>query len=99
MGSALPQEEIARRCKCGRRYNNEILYRDHEPSIEIATVGRPWSFDCDGSVLRLVSEAYRIHLAYLFDPLLEANERKVVVADKSAPTAYLFHFCHPLPFG
>src|SRR6059058_6261293 len=55
------------------RLGNEILYRDREPSIEIATVGRPWSFDGDGSLLRLVSEAYRIHLAYLFDPLLAVH--------------------------
>src|SRR5437870_5758616 len=55
------------------RLGNEILYRDREPSIEIATVGRPWSFDGDGSLLRLVSEAHRIHLAYLFDPLLAVH--------------------------
>src|SRR5437764_1258630 len=55
------------------RLGNEILYRDREPSIEIATVGRPWSFDGDGSLLRLISEAYRIHLAYLFDPLLAVH--------------------------
>jgi hypothetical protein len=30
--------------------------------------GRPWSFDGDGSLLRLVSEADRIRLAHLFDP-------------------------------
>src|SRR6266536_841362 len=52
------------------RLGNEILYRDREPSLEIATVGLPWSFDVDGSLLRLVSEAQRIRLAYLFDPLL-----------------------------
>jgi superfamily II DNA or RNA helicase len=55
------------------RLGNEILYRDSEPSIEIATVGLPWSFDGDGGLLRLVSEAYRIHLAYLFDPLLAVH--------------------------
>src|SRR6266567_6342099 len=55
------------------RVNNEILYRDREPSLEIATVGLPWSFDGDGALLRLVSEAYRIHLAYLFDPLLAVH--------------------------
>src|SRR5213076_1303391 len=33
----------------------------------------PWSFDGDGSLLLLVSEAYRIHLAYLFDPLLAVH--------------------------
>ena len=26
--------------------------------------GRPWSFDGDGALLRLVSEAYRIRLAH-----------------------------------
>jgi hypothetical protein len=55
------------------RVNHEILYRDREPGIEIATVGLPWSFDGDGALLRLVSEAYRIHLAYLFDPLLAVH--------------------------
>src|SRR6266704_3675058 len=55
------------------RVNHEILYRDREPGIEIATVGLPWSFDGDGALLRLVSEAYRIHLSYLFDPLLAVH--------------------------
>jgi SNF2 family DNA or RNA helicase len=49
---------------------NELLYRDSEPTIEIVSSGAPWSFDGDGALLRLVSEAYRIRLAYLFDPLL-----------------------------
>ncbi len=52
------------------RLGQELLYRDREPTIEIVSVGRPWSFDGDGRLLRLVSEAYRIRLAYLFDPLL-----------------------------
>ena len=52
------------------RLGSELLYRDREPTIEIAEVGRPWSFDGDGALLRLVSEAYRIRLAHLFDPLL-----------------------------
>src|SRR3989441_11506002 len=55
------------------RLGNEILYRDREPGIEIATAGLPWSFDGDGALLRLVSEAYRIRLAYLFDPLLAVH--------------------------
>jgi len=52
------------------RLGNELLYREREPTIEIVSVGRPWSFDGDGSLFRLVSEAHRIRLAYLFDPLL-----------------------------
>jgi hypothetical protein len=49
---------------------NELLYRDSEPTIEIVSAGSPWSLDGDGGLFRLVSEAYRIKLAYLFDPLL-----------------------------
>jgi superfamily II DNA or RNA helicase len=52
------------------RLGNELLYRHREPTLEIAATGRPWSFDGDGGMLRLVSEGYRIRLAYLFDPLL-----------------------------
>src|SRR5260221_2694569 len=52
---------------------SEILYRDREPTFDIATTGRPWNFDGDGALLRLVSEAYRIRLAYLFDPLLAVH--------------------------
>ncbi len=55
------------------RLGNELLYRDHEPNLEIVSQGRPWGFDGDGALLRLVSEAYRIRLAYLFDPLLAVH--------------------------
>ncbi len=51
----------------------ELLYRDREASLEVAVTGRPWSFDADGGLLRLVSEAYRIRLAYLFDPVLAVH--------------------------
>ncbi len=52
---------------------SELLYRDREPVLEIATRGRPWSFDGDGALFRLVSEARRIQLAHLFDPLLAVH--------------------------
>jgi len=52
---------------------NELLYRDREPTLEIAQVGRPWNFDGDGALFRLVSEAQRIRRAYLFDPLLAVH--------------------------
>jgi SNF2 family DNA or RNA helicase len=55
------------------RLGNELLYRDREPALEIVTAGRPWSFDGDGALFRLVSEAYRIRLAHLFDPLLAVH--------------------------
>src|SRR5947207_12823870 len=52
---------------------HELLYREREPGIEVVKAGRPWSFDGDGALLRLVSEAHRIRLAYLFDPLLAVH--------------------------
>lgn len=55
------------------RVANELLYRDREPMLEVVTPGRPWSFDADGAMLRLVSEAQRIHLAHLFDPHLAVH--------------------------
>ncbi|MGE0539621.1 MAG: helicase-related protein [Dehalococcoidia bacterium] len=55
------------------RLGNEILYRDREPSLEIIAPGRAWNFDADGAHFRLVSEAQRIHLAYLFDPLVAVH--------------------------
>ncbi|MBV9281765.1 MAG: hypothetical protein JOZ41_16935, partial [Chloroflexi bacterium] len=56
---------------------NQMLFRENEPRLEIAAAGGPWSFDGDGKLLRLVSEAYRIHLAYLFDPLLAVHTSRV----------------------
>ncbi len=52
---------------------DEILYRHDEPRLEIVEVGRPWSFDGDGALFRLVAEAHRIRLAHLFDPLLAVH--------------------------
>ncbi len=52
---------------------NELLYRGDEARLEIAAQGLPWSFDGDGALFRLVSEAQRIHLAHLFDPHLAVH--------------------------
>jgi superfamily II DNA or RNA helicase len=52
---------------------NELLYRHDESRIEVVTQGRPWGFDGEGGLFRLVSEAYRIRLAHLFDPVLAVH--------------------------
>lgn len=52
---------------------NELLYRDDQNRIEVAKQGRAWSFDSDGHLFRLVSEAFRIRLAHLFDPVLAVH--------------------------
>ena len=54
------------------KVGNELLYRDREADLEIVEEGRPWSFDGTPPV-RLVSEAQRIHLAHLFDPVLAVH--------------------------
>ena len=56
---------------------NELLYRDDESRIEAVERGRPWGFDGDGSLFRLVSEAQRIRLAHLFDPVLAVHTSDV----------------------
>lgn len=55
------------------RVANTLLYRDDEDRLEMVEQGRPWSFDGDGSLFRLVSEAHRIRLAHLFDPVLAVH--------------------------
>src|SRR4051794_34261989 len=55
------------------RVGNTLLYRDDESRLEVVKTGRPWSFDGDGALFRLVSEAYRIRLAHLFDPVLAVH--------------------------
>ena len=56
---------------------NRLVYRNEEPSLEVVQAGRPWSFDGDGGLLRLVSEAYRIRLAHLFDPYLAIHTSRI----------------------
>src|SRR5215216_7214977 len=55
------------------RVANELLYRHDEPRLEVVEQGRPWGFDGDGALFRLVSEAQRIRLAHLFDPVMAVH--------------------------
>lgn len=50
-----------------------VLYRDAESRLERVEHDGPWRFDGDGAAFRLVSEALRIRLAYLFDPVLAVH--------------------------
>ncbi len=56
---------------------NELVYRHDEPRLDIVEQGRPWSFDGDGALFRLVSEAQRIRLAHLFDPVLAVHTSNI----------------------
>lgn len=46
------------------------LFREDEHRLSVEAHGRVWSFDADGALLRLVTEANRIKLAHYFDPYL-----------------------------
>ena len=52
---------------------NRLLFRDDEASLEVLSAGPQWNFDADPTLFRLVAEAHRIRLAYLFDPLLAVH--------------------------
>ncbi len=56
------------------RLSECLLYRSDEERLQIAAQpDRPLSLDADGALFRLVAEAQRIRLAYLFDPLLAVH--------------------------
>ena len=54
-----------------------MLFRADETSLEEVEKGRPWSFDSPGDDFKLAAEAYRIHLAHLFDPLMAVHSSAV----------------------
>ncbi|GHV35245.1 RNA helicase [Synergistales bacterium] len=56
---------------------NQLLYREDEERLNVADSGLPWSFDADANLLRLVSEAYRIAVAHIFDPYLAVHTSEI----------------------
>lgn len=56
---------------------SSLLFRSNEPSLEIVRQEYRWRFDADGALFRLLSEAYRIRLAHLFDPFLAIHTSRV----------------------
>ena len=59
------------------KVGERLVYRGEEAAFEIVEAGRTYSFDADGGLLRLASEAYRIRLAYLFDPYLAVTASQI----------------------
>lgn len=51
----------------------QLLFRHNETDLRIVQPGRGWAFTGDPAAFRLVSEAYRIRLAHLFDPRLAVH--------------------------
>jgi hypothetical protein len=55
----------------------QLLFRDQEPNLELVRQTRPLSFTADGHLFRLASEALRLSLAFLFDPLIAVNTSSI----------------------
>ncbi len=55
------------------KIGSELLYQHDEERFAIVEEGQPWSLDGAGALFRLVSEAQRIRLAHLFDPVLAVH--------------------------
>ncbi len=56
----------------------QLLYRADEVRLELATASHGWTFEVDGEVFKRVAEAYRIHLAHLFDESLAVHTSQVM---------------------
>ncbi|MFZ2948489.1 MAG: helicase-related protein [Desulfuromonadaceae bacterium] len=59
------------------RLLERMLFRSDESNLSLAEVGRPWAFDASGLDFKLAVEAYRINLAYLFDPMMAVHTSNV----------------------
>ena len=69
--------EITYRIDQSGQVGNRLVFRGDEPTLEIVEAGAQWAFDAPGDRFRLAMEAERIHLAYLFDPLLALSTSQV----------------------
>jgi hypothetical protein len=50
-----------------------LVFRSDESQLSLTAEAAGWTFDADGGLFRLVSEARRIQLAHLFDPKLAVH--------------------------
>ncbi len=55
------------------RLGNALLYRDREPTLEIAEIGQPWSFDGDAALFRLALGSQPNSLGIPFRSLLAVH--------------------------
>jgi hypothetical protein len=53
--------------------DSELLFREHEQHLQIHESANYWKPNVTSKHLDIVSEAYRIHLAFLFDPRLAVH--------------------------
>jgi hypothetical protein len=59
------------------RVGERLVYRGDEAAFEFLEPDHSYGFDADGALLRLASEAYKLRLAYLFDPYLAVSAPQI----------------------
>jgi SNF2 family DNA or RNA helicase len=59
------------------RLGESMLFRADESSLSTAEHELPWAFDAPGGAFKLGVEAFRIHLAHLFDPMMAIHTSNV----------------------
>ena len=52
------------------KLDERLLYRDHEPRLNVAKHGSAYDFGADATAFKLAAEALRIRMAGRFDPML-----------------------------
>jgi superfamily II DNA or RNA helicase len=55
-----------------------VLFRTDEAAIAVEAETGGWDYTADPATFRLVSEAYRIHLAHLFDPFVAVSSSTII---------------------
>jgi superfamily II DNA or RNA helicase len=59
------------------RPGSHLVFRDQESQFEVIQRTRPLSFTADGALFKLASEAQRLRLGFLFDPMIAVNTSAV----------------------
>ncbi|PMM56030.1 helicase-related protein [Vibrio splendidus] len=72
------------------RLGERMLFRSDEAKLNLATVGRAWSFDAAGQEFKLGLEAFRISLAHLFDPMMAVHTSSVEPLPHQISAVYEF---------
>ena len=55
------------------KLDERLLYRDHEPRLELAKRGAAYDLTADEPTFKLAAEAFRIRMAGRFDPMLAVH--------------------------
>lgn len=81
------------------RPGTQLLFRDQEHQLEVVQKTRPLSFTADGALFRLASEAQRLRLGFLFDPMIAVNTSTVEPLPHQITAVYETMLTrHPLRF-